>query len=192
MPVTIEVVEEKHFDDIARIRGEFLNSKHCCCFLPLGIDSNSDVRKTYAKSPELMQVSAVASLPDKGAVGFIQLIFEGMPCDLHKAKVGEAYVYILAVDSEARGSGVGTALMNWAEGVAKQRDCTYMSLEVVYGNPARGLYERKGYVVQPTSLSTFLWTVPVICCLIGPLICPSGSPSYCDYGRCHFMKKPLK
>lgn len=189
--VTLEVVEEKHFEDIARVKGDFLNSKHCCCFLPLGIGALSEVRANYRKNPELMQVAAVAIVPDKGVVGFVQMIFHGMPCDIHKAKEGEAYIFVLAVVEEARGMGVGTALMRWAEDLAKQRDSKFMSLEVIHGNPAISLYERKGYVVKPSSILATLCIAPLICCWLGPLICPSGSPSYCSYGRIHYMEKPL-
>jgi ribosomal protein S18 acetylase RimI-like enzyme len=190
--VTINVVEKKHLEDVIRIRADFLNSKHCCCILPLGVDSDSELRKLYAKNPEMMQVAAVASVPDKGVVGFIQVIFEGMPCEVHTAKYGEAYISELCVDAEARGMGVGTALMNWAEDLAKQRNSTYMSLSVLYGNPAIGLYKRKGYVAKKQSIFDLVGNFAAMCCFIGPLICPSGSPSYCNYGMVVYMEKQLE
>jgi len=168
--VTINVVEKKHLDDVVRIRADFLNSKHCCCIIPLGAGSGSDLRKLYAKNPELMQVAAVASVPDKGVVGFIQVRFEGMPCDLHTAKHGEAYINELCVDAEARGMGVGTALLNWAEELAKQRNSTFMSLSVISGNPAVGLYKRKGYIAKKQSIFAIVGNFVGLCCLFGPLI----------------------
>jgi ribosomal protein S18 acetylase RimI-like enzyme len=190
--VRIEVVEERHIEELARVRRSFLNSKHFCCCLPLGLDSEAEIRKGYKKCPELMQVAAVAIVPEMGVVGYIQLVLEGMPCDTHKVKAGEAYVYMLTVDPEARGKGVGTALLKWADGVGKNRDCTFMSLEVIHGNKAIGLYEREGYVVKPASLfSRIIMTIP-LCLIIGPVICISGAPNYCSYGQAHYMEKILE
>jgi len=193
--VRLEVVEERHIEELARMRSSFLSSKHFCCCLPLGFDSKSDIRKEYKKCPELMQVAAVAIVPEMGVVGFVQMVFEGMPCELHKVKPGEAYLYMLAVDPEARGKGVGSALMKWADGVSKDRGCAFMSLEVIHGNPAIGLYERKGYVVEKTTADTLftrlILAIPM-CFFFGPVICPSGSPNYCSFGVSYYMEKVLE
>mmetsp|Transcript_7132 Transcript_7132/g.17210 ORF Transcript_7132/g.17210 Transcript_7132/m.17210 type:complete len:201 (-) Transcript_7132:153-755(-) len=191
--IVVEVVEEKHLDDVGYIRGQFLNSKRCCfCILPLGLDSKRELKKTYTKYPEMMQTAAVATLPDKGVVGFIQVKFEGMHTEFKTVRPGEAYVYMLAVLPEGRGMGVGTALLNWAETLARDRGCTFMALEVINGNPALGLYERKGYVKKPQGIVSTLFQIPFMACLLGVVICPRGSSNYCSYGVVHYMEKPLQ
>lgn len=171
------------------MRSSFLNSKHGCCCVPLGLDAETTLRKEYKKCPDLMNVAAVAVVPDKGVVGYCQLVLEGMPCELHKVKPGECYVYLLAVDEAARGMGVGTALMKWADGVGKEKGCKFMSLEVIRGNKAIGLYERQGYVVKPASILHRILCILPICLLVGPLICTTGTPNYCSYGQTYYMEK---
>ncbi len=67
----------------------------------------------------------------------------------HKLKEGELYIDTVGVATEARGGGIGTCLLGFAESFAKQRSLTKLSLSVVYENPkAKALYERSGYQVQ--------------------------------------------
>jgi len=52
----------------------------------------------------------------------------------------------ICVRAEARGSGVGSALLEGIEGVACAHACTRLRLDVIDTNPrARALYERKGF-----------------------------------------------
>ncbi|UUO08640.1 GNAT family N-acetyltransferase [Blastopirellula sp. J2-11] len=55
-------------------------------------------------------------------------------------------VHDLAVDPDHRGRGVGQALLDEMTRIAKQNDCSYLTLEVRYDNPARRLYRRCGFV----------------------------------------------
>lgn len=58
-----------------------------------------------------------------------------------------ARLYSLAIVEEARGHGLGAALLAASERVARQRRCDRMRLEVRVDNPrAIALYERQGYV----------------------------------------------
>ncbi|HEX7341305.1 MAG TPA: ribosomal protein S18-alanine N-acetyltransferase [Rhodanobacteraceae bacterium] len=58
-----------------------------------------------------------------------------------------ARLYSLAVATAARGQGVGKALLEAAERVARRRGCRGLRLEVRVDNPAAmALYERAGYV----------------------------------------------
>jgi ribosomal protein S18 acetylase RimI-like enzyme len=59
-----------------------------------------------------------------------------------------AHIGALAVAAEARGRGVGTALLAEVEAVARRRGRPRLSLDVVDTNPrARALYERLGFTV---------------------------------------------
>jgi ribosomal protein S18 acetylase RimI-like enzyme len=110
---------------------------------------------------------------------------------LYKVKPGEAHVFMLTVDPEARGMRVGTALLKWAEGVGNDRGYTFMSLEVIHGNNAIGLYERVGYVVKPASIFHRIIHTIFDCLIMGPVIRPAGASNYCSYGQRYYMEKPL-
>ena len=56
------------------------------------------------------------------------------------------WVYYLAVDSQYRGEGIGSALMAAAEGWLRSRDAVKMQLIVRTGNvDALGFYDKIGY-----------------------------------------------
>ncbi len=189
--VTIETLQEKHFADLARLQKDFLNSKYMCCCIPLGSFSTEDkVRKTFKKCPAMMDVGAVA-LVEGEAVGFIQVVLHGMPCDIHTVEKDEAYVYNIAVDPDARGMGVGTKLLAWADEIGRQHGCAKITLDVLDGNKAIGLYQRKGYTVQPTPIYLVPVTFIFTSLLVGFRIRPRGSPAYWNYGMMHSMVKKL-
>jgi len=61
--------------------------------------------------------------------------------------VDSFYVAELHVDPEVRGNGVGGQLLDWAEQEAKRLGDRRMTLTTTASNPARHLYERKGFTV---------------------------------------------
>ena len=189
--VTIEAVQEKHFADLARLQKEFLNSKMMCCCVPLGVFANeAEVRKAFHKCPEMMKVAAVALVDDQ-VMGFIQVVLHGMPCEIHTVEKDEAYVYMIAVDPDARGMGIGSKLLEWADDIGRQRGCEKISLDVLGGNKAIGLYERRGYVAKPASCLSLPAMFFFVSCFVGLRIRPSGSPPYWNYGKDIFMVKKL-
>eukprot|EP00932_Pfiesteria_piscicida_P018246 SRR837773.5104.p1 GENE.SRR837773.5104~~SRR837773.5104.p1 ORF type:complete len:130 (+),score=33.79 SRR837773.5104:57-392(+) len=101
---------------------------------------------------------------------------------IHTLKPGEAYIEMLAVSPETRGQGVGTKLLQWAEKVAIERGATVLTLAVVAGNPAKGLYERFGFVDQREGCVDSCLGAACTCCLLG-----------CPHRRlgAHNMAKPL-
>ena len=57
-----------------------------------------------------------------------------------------ARLYSIATHAQARGKGVGSALLEAAEDLARRRHCSVLRLEVRTDNAAaRRLYERRGY-----------------------------------------------
>lgn len=54
-------------------------------------------------------------------------------------------IHDLGVVPEARGKGVGAALIQAVTDKAKATDCCKVTLEVLENNPARRLYEREGF-----------------------------------------------
>ncbi len=55
-------------------------------------------------------------------------------------------IHDLAVAPEARGCGVGSALLNAVDALAKEEGCAFVTLEVRADNRARQLYIRHGFV----------------------------------------------
>lgn len=79
------------------------------------------------------------------------ILFKAWLFDLvfrHKYEEGELYIDTLAVSTDARGKGIGTALLDFTENYAKEKGFKKTTLMVIYENPkAQALYERKGYRV---------------------------------------------
>lgn len=72
-------------------------------------------------------------------LGFIVLLWR------YRSKIGR--IYDLVVSPKARGRGIGTALVQEAERIARKRGLTSIALEVRATNrDARCLYEHCGYV----------------------------------------------
>lgn len=72
-------------------------------------------------------------------LGFIVLLWR------YRSKIGR--IYDIVVSSKARGRGIGTALVQEAERIARKRGLSSIALEVRATNrEARCLYEHCGYV----------------------------------------------
>lgn len=55
-------------------------------------------------------------------------------------------IHDLAVSAVARGQGVGSAMLEWLEAMARRRGCCKLTLEVLQGNRgAQSIYERQGF-----------------------------------------------
>jgi ribosomal protein S18 acetylase RimI-like enzyme len=76
-------------------------------------------------------------------VGFL-LLLVNLPDEV--TLLPQAFIAYMAVEPNARRSGVGAALLAAAEDEARRRALPYMALMVTEENePARALYERGGY-----------------------------------------------
>lgn len=88
-----------------------------------------------------------------GPVGTLRLL----PRQRARARVNmpipkdSCYIAEINVAPECRGGGVGGALLDWADGEAVRLGATRMTLTTTTVNPARRLYERKGFVVTKTA-----------------------------------------
>src|SRR5207253_1095625 len=76
---------------------------------------------------------------DGAVVGFVRLALRTRPWGM------AAEVAPLVVTGEARGRGVGRALLDAAERRAAAAGAAAIRLDVIEENPARGFYERLGY-----------------------------------------------
>ena len=120
-------------------------------------------------------------------MGYVAMTFYPMqPMDgLHTTKPGEAYIDQVMVTATARGKGVGSKLLEWAESRAREHKSTVMVLEVLNGNPAKGLYERFGLEVVPASSCTRLCISPLFIC------CFASFPYGCSHWGSVLMTKSL-
>ena len=70
---------------------------------------------------------------------------------------GELLMDGIAVDADARGQGIGTALFDELEAYAGEHGLDRIHLEVIDTNPdARRLYERLGFVATKTERTPYL------------------------------------
>ena len=152
--VRIEPLTPERYGEDFKLLHEFLGTMRCCCCIP---NSSGETEAGWTKKREKwpadkLSLSAVAiDEATNKVVGFVHCSGYGHPCDMHKPKEGEIYVDEICVDKAFRRRGIGTQLMNWVEGVARERGATTLSLLVLRGNPSFGLYERLGFVAKKQS-----------------------------------------
>jgi ribosomal protein S18 acetylase RimI-like enzyme len=175
--------------DITRAYNDGAGAKFCCLCCPLSEhESGQGVIKYMETNPSRLPSWGVAVDNDGRALGYVAMTFHPMqPMDgLHTTKPGEAYIDQLMVSAAARGNGVGTKLLEWAEALARERNSTTLSLEVLNGNPARGLYERFGLEVQPADPCSRYFISPIFIC------CFASLPYGCSHWGSVLMTKNLR
>ena len=146
----VPLTPERYGEDF-KLLHEFLGTMRCCCCIPNSCgESEAGWTKKREKWPaDKLSLSAVAiDEATNKVVGFVHCSGHGHPCDMHRPKEHEIYVDEICVDKAFRRRGIGTQLMNWVEGVARERGATTLSLLVLRGNPSFGLYERLDYVAK--------------------------------------------
>ena len=152
--VRIEPLAPTHYSQEFPLILDFLAYKRCCGCIPASAGETEAgwTKKRESWPADKLSLSAVAidEASDR-VVGFVHCSGHGHPCDLHTPKEGEIYVDEICVDKAFRRRGIGTQLMNWVEGVARERGATTLSLLVLRGNPSFGLYERLGFVAKKQS-----------------------------------------
>ena len=149
----VPLTPERYGEDF-KLLHKFLGTMRCCCCIP---NSSGETEAGWTKKREswpadklLLSAVAIDESTDQ-VVGFVHCSGHGHPCDMHTPKEKEIYVDEICVDKAFRRRGIGTQLMNWVEGVARERGATTLSLLVLRGNPSFGLYERLGFVAKKQS-----------------------------------------
>lgn len=80
---------------------------------------------------------------------FVSLLFAPLLRIIDTIADGDFYLQAIAVDTERRGDGVGSALMDSIEDVARSGGSTRISLDVSASNEgARRFYERRGMTIE--------------------------------------------
>lgn len=120
---------------------------------PLRDDVKARLTEDLAANPQAF--SLIARIEDK-AIGLVNCLmgystFAAAPL---------VNIHDLAVLPEARGKGVGKALLDAVEAEALKRGAVKITLEVLSGNPARRLYAREGfgdYQLDPEAGTAMFW-----------------------------------
>ena len=189
--IVVERLRETHFVQALEVENEFMGStnKAMCyglCPLKWCPSSLSDFEKIYRNHPDRCQTYGVAVQKKNGGqdklLGVVCLRTKEQYANwdeqmIHECRKHELYIDHLAVTKDARGKGVGTMLLKWAEEIAKERNCNLLTLGVVKGNPAKRLYDRFGFEDVPNGSSH--------CCLAG---CVVGAP-HGQFGATDMEKK---
>ncbi|MTI88440.1 MAG: GNAT family N-acetyltransferase [Balneolaceae bacterium] len=127
----------KHASDIVRIVDLFARD-------PMGQDEPLDEEVRVDMIAEMKKIPTtmtyIAYMGEK-ALGIVTC-FTGFST-FTASKVFK--IHDVAVHPDARGMGVGTKLLETVEREAEEMGCSKITLEVREDNPARRLYEKKGY-----------------------------------------------
>jgi ribosomal protein S18 acetylase RimI-like enzyme len=96
-----------------------------------------------------LRVIAGAAIDAMGIVGALRAAWRSLSrlkVDM-KAPPGELHLVELQVAPERRNEGLGGRLLDEVERIARQEEKPHVSLTTAIDNPARRLYERRGYDV---------------------------------------------
>ena len=179
--VRVEEISPATFDSARVIYNEFLGAGKSMFCIPLfccPVSRNTFNDQFEGQYSEALKTTAVAVRESDGAViGIMKTAVHGQarPPEergMHETRPGECYIEWLAVASDARGQGVGTKLLQWADHLALSRGCTVLTLGVMNGNPAARLYERHGFVFKRhEGACDAFFSCLFISCFLG---CPNG------------------
>ncbi|QDZ20458.1 N-acetyltransferase domain-containing protein [Chloropicon primus] len=137
-------------DGYVKCHNDGFGSKVCCLCCPVATNQG-DTLRYYTENPDRLQFCGVAVRKSDPLTPLGQVQIAPFPLQdknsLHKVKPGETYVEEISVSAGARGLGIGTKLLQWAEDTARKAGSNHMTLGVLNGNPAQRLYERVGYRV---------------------------------------------
>ena len=176
---TIEIVlmEKEHYPQVAQIQNDGFGSKCLFCCIP-NIKSSSDFTRSFKRKPKKKELAFVAiDTTTSTVVGFVQMSKPGVPdfWGMHTCKDNEVWIDQIGVSSEARGRGVGTKLLKHCEDFARnEAGIEVLTLEVLKGNRALGLYERFGFEKVPEDLLSRCITSFFVFAVMGR-----------PYGLCH-------
>ncbi len=119
-------------------------------------ESNLEGARQFLKERMSKKESVIFLAVDEhnNGIGFTQLY-----PTFSSSTMQHAYILNdLFVTENARGQGVGEAILNTAKQFAIQEDCKELSLETDIDNPAQKLYERMGWI-KDTKFLHYNWRV---------------------------------
>ena len=168
--IRLETLTLEHIPQAHAFAVEAFGSKRCMGVFPC-YESAKEMKRRYESYPaEKLELGVVAIL-DNQVVGHLQMTRKGLPVypeELHTCKPGEMYIETICVAASARGKGIGKQLMEWSRQKAVATPgITMLTLEVLNGNRAQGLYERMGFVSQEQDCVDACCTSAMVFCFLG-------------------------
>ena len=187
--IKIVALEEKFFPDVVELFNEGFGSKRCFACIP-ATRTIQEFNRLHKNQPGKRNIAFLAlDTTSEEILGYVQLSKPGLPAfyGLHTCKKNEVYVDEISVSARARGKGIGTKLLEYCEEVARNEEgIEIMTLDVLRGNPALGLYERFGFEIDRKRV----WVEYLRTCLVLVFM---GRPYGCCHPKCgvDFMVKKL-
>jgi ribosomal protein S18 acetylase RimI-like enzyme len=170
--IRVEVLTIDHLQQACQVMKEGFGTKRFLACIPM-TESLKAMTKRYSNYPaEKFALGAVAVSNSK-VLGFVQMTNKDVPmypAGLHVCETGEMYIETVAVSATARGKGVGSLLLDWCEQTARSYKTRIykLTLCVINGNRAIGLYERFGFQGKTNDdACDDCCEALIICCLLG-------------------------
>ena len=137
--IEADCTDPRHADDLFAMLGEF--ARHPVSGpSPLGFKDAGTISDALAGMPHASVLLAYVA----GKVAGFAICYE-----LFSTFNARPYIYVhdLMTSGAHRGKGVGQAILERIERIARENGCVRIDLEVVEGNePAKRLYARNGFV----------------------------------------------
>lgn len=135
------VSEEQHHDLVSVLLDCVEGGASVSFMWPLSRDAASKFWSSVAREVERGERALLVAVDALGICGTAQLILSLPPNQPHRAEVAKVLVH-----RRARRRGVGAALMQEIEVVARDAGRDLLVLDTVTGGDAQRLYERLGWV----------------------------------------------
>jgi ribosomal protein S18 acetylase RimI-like enzyme len=165
-------IEDQNLPQVCQVLEDSFSTKRCFCVFDINV-TLPELQSRYAKMMSAKRALGAIALDSRGRVlGYVQMAAGGMTTyqmNLHSCKSDEMYIEILGVSSSARGKGVGTRLLEWCRETAinYSSGIDRLTLEVLRGNRAIGLYERFGFTAKSVDCCDEACGAVFVCCLMG-------------------------
>lgn len=138
---------------ITILEADLNNTVHAEHILFLTNTYSKDVMGRGEPLPEFVQKNLLSGLKEMPNALIFLAYNEDKPVGIASCFIGYSTFYAkklinihdLGVIPDARGKGIGKALIGAVSKKAKALDCCKVTLEVLENNPARRLYEREGF-----------------------------------------------
>ncbi len=167
---------------LCKVMNEAFGSKRTLFIFP-GTESLAELKSRYRSMPASKRALGAVALErsTRHVLGAVQMAAHGMPVyplNIHTCTPDEMYIETVAVSASARGKGIGKMLLEWCEQKARsyteettssispsRERIQVLTLEVLLGNRAVGLYERYGF--EQVKIKNDCCSSFVVCCLLG-------------------------
>jgi GNAT superfamily N-acetyltransferase len=137
----LQSLDEAHIAGLAEVLVDCVDSGAGVSFLhPLTVDKARDFWRGVAGRVRTGSIAILVARDDSGIVGTVQLVLEQPENQPHRADLAKMLVH-----RRARRRGLGTAVLNAAEELARQCGKSLLVLDTNEDSEAERLYVREGW-----------------------------------------------